>query len=179
MRKMIPCLLALLALGSASPALAGNVYIPILDRSGATTEVYIANSGLQDRRYAAWFIPAGTDGSIRPPAPATRTIVLGGRTTRISGITLPGQPGLLEIDAAPQLAIDARLGNRANASAPVFYTSVPVISSNNALAANGTAHLLGLGRSNAGAFTDLGVVNLGRQGARCDVSFYRASGSQI
>ncbi|HEV2844991.1 MAG TPA: hypothetical protein VG477_09105, partial [Thermoanaerobaculia bacterium] len=179
MRKMFLAISALLALGTASPALAGNVYIPVLDRAGAVTEVWIANSGLQERRYATWFIAAGTDGSVRPPVPVTRTIVLGGRTTRVSGITTPGQIGLLEIDAAPQLAIDARLRNPNSGEAPLLYTDVPVISSANALAANATAHLLGLGRSNAGAFTDLGVVNLARQVAQCSVSFYRASGSQI
>ena len=179
MRKMIPCLLALLVLGAASPALAGNVYIPVLDRAGATTEVYIANSGLLERRYTTFFIPAGTNGSTRPAAPVTRTIVLGGRTTRISGITTPGQLGLLEIDAAPQLAIDARLRNPNSDGAPILYTNVPVISSSNALTPNSIAHLLGLSRNNSGAFTDLGVVNLTTQGAVCSVSFYRASGSQI
>lgn len=179
MRKTIPCLLALLVLGAASPALAGNVYIPILDRAGATTEVYIANSGLQERRYATFFIQAGADGGIRPPVPVTRAIVLGSRTTRISGITTPGQLGLLEIDAAPQLAIDARLRNPNSDGAPILYTNVPVISSSNALTPNSIAHLLGLSRNNSGAFTDLGVVNLGTQAASCSVSFYRASGSQI
>lgn len=179
MRKLPPCLLALLILGAAVPAAAGNVYIPVLDRAGATTEVYIANSGLQDRRYVAFFIPVGADGTTRPAAPVTRTIVLGARTSKVSGITTPGQLGLLEIDGAPQLAIDARLRNPNSDGAPIVYTNVPVISSANALTPNSIAHLLGLSRNNAGAFTDLGVVNLANQGARCEVSFFRASGSQI
>lgn len=178
MKKLL-AISALLSLGIASPALAGNVYIPVLDRAGAVTEVWIANSGLQERRYATHFITAGTDGTARPSTPVNRVIVLGGRTARLTGLTTPGQIGLLEIDAAPQLAIDAKLRNPSAGDDPILYSNVPVITSSNALAANAVAHLLGLARTNAGAFTDLGVVNLARQVATCSISFYRANGSQI
>lgn len=177
MRKTILCLAALLTAGASSPALAGKLYIPVLDRNGATTEVWIANGGAADRRYAAFFIPTGVDGSVRPATPPVRTIVLGGRTTRVSGLTTPGQYGLLEIDSAPQLLIDARL--RHTIGGVNLFTNVPVISSENDLAANATAHLLGLTRSNAGSSTDLGVVNLASSATSCAVSFFRASGSQI
>lgn len=177
MRKTILCLLALLIAGTVSPALAGKVYIPAFDRNGATTDVWIANSGAVERRYETFFIPTGADGNVRPSTPPARVIVLGGRTTRVTGITTPGQLGLLEVEAAPQLLIDARL--RHVIGGVTLHTNVPVISSENDLPANATAHLLGLIRSGSGSASDLGVVNLASTVARCGVSFFRANGTQI
>jgi len=176
--RFLTCVFALLA--AASPAFAGKVYIPLLDRAAAgsthSTEVLIANNGAQERRYSATFLAAGTDGTVRG-APGTRAGVAAGRTNRLTGLTTSGRFGLLEVDGAPQLLIDARLNN-APAGAPASSTPVPAISSENALAANTTAHLLGLNRSTGGS-TDIGIVNLASQNAQCTLGFVRADGSSI
>jgi hypothetical protein len=181
MRTKLFCAMALLAAGAAAPASAGKVYIPVVDRTapGSTheTEILLANAGAQERRYELYVLPADTDGNL-PRTGGIRTIVFPGRTVRLTDISAPGTFGLVEIDAAPQIAIDARLAHTP-ATGPASASPVPVISSQNALAAGATAHLLGLVRTNAGASSDLGVVNLDRQSARCGVSFVRADGSGI
>lgn len=180
MKKALLGCLASLAL--AIPAAAGNLYVPLLDRdtsgSRQRTEVWIGNSGALERFYTATFLPAGTDGT---PVSGTgsRASVLGARTVKLTGLTTTGNFGLLEISAAPQLQVEARLAN-STGSGPVFSLPLPVITSTNALPSGSSAQLLGLGRSNAGAFTDLGVVNLDRQSTtQCAVSFFRANGTQI
>lgn len=180
MKKSVVPALALLAL-TAAPAWAGKVYIPLLDRSATAsshrTEVLIANNGAQERRYTATFLAAGTDGTVRSGT-SPRAGVLAGRTNRLTGLTTTGQPGLLEVDAAPQLLIDAQVANVPAGTGPASSSPVPVISSENALAANTTVHLLGLHR-NGGTVTDLEVVNLAGQSAQCTIGFLRANGTAI
>lgn len=170
----------LLAASAAVPAFAGKVYIPVVQRTGAgshATEVWLSNAGAQDRRYEASFLAADTDGTL-PRTPIVRAAVAGGRTIRLVNPGPAGTIGLIEIDAAQQIQIDARLANTPPTGA-VTHTKVPVISSDNALPAAGTAYLLGLARTNNGGFSDLGVVNLGSQTAQCAVTFTRADGTGI
>lgn len=167
---------------SVSPAFAGFVYIPVLDRNGSggsthRTEVWLSNSGPQERRYGALFLPAGTDGTQRP-VPSTKATLLPLRTGKLAGLGSPGAPGLLEIEAGTQVLVHARMAN-SPASGFAGTTEVPVISSDNALAAGTAAHLQGLFRDVSGSYTDLGVVNLTNQAAACDISFFRADGTQI
>jgi hypothetical protein len=181
--KLSFCALALLILGGVSvPAQAGKVYIPLVDRSAAgsthATEILIANHGAQARRYSTTFLAAGTDGTVRGAA-SPRVAVAAGRTNRLTGSTTSGRFGLLEIDTAPQLLIDARLNNvPASSPASASASPVPAISSANALAANTVAHLLGLNRDGGGS-TDVGIVNLASQNAQCTIGFIRADGTAI
>lgn len=181
-KRLIAGCLALAAAAAVSPAHAGFVYVPVLDRNGSggsshSTEVWLSNSGPQERRYGALFLPAGTDGTQRT-APSAKAAILAGRTSKLVGISTPGAPGLLEIEAGTQVVVHARLAS-APASGFVGYTEVPVISSDNALASGTAAHLQGLFRDTSGAYTDLEVVNLANQAATCTVDFFRADGTQI
>lgn len=178
-RKLFSTIL-LLATGAA-PAFAGKVYVPVVQRTGGggshATEVWLANAGTQERRYEASFLPADTDGTA-PRTPAVRTVVVGGRTIRLVNPGPAGTIGLIEIDAAPQIQIGARLVNNPAVGATT-HTPVPVISSDNALATGTTISLLGLSRTNNGGFSDLGIVNLGTLAAQCAVTFTRADGTGI
>ncbi|MEA2562571.1 MAG: hypothetical protein QOH06_4075 [Acidobacteriota bacterium] len=167
---------------SISPAFAGFVYVPVLDRNGSggsthLTEVWLSNSGAQERRYATLFLPAGTNGTQRP-VPTTKATLLPLRTNKLVGLSSPGAPGLLEIEAGTQVFVHARMAN-SPASGFAGTTEVPVISSDNALTAGSSAHLQGLFRDAAGSYTDLAVVNLSNQAATCDILFFRADGTQI
>lgn len=175
--KLLPTFL-LLAAAAAAPAFAGKVYIPIVQRTGGShaTEVWLSNAGAQERRYEASFLAADTDGTL-PRTPGIRTVVVGGRTVRLVNPGPAGAVGLLEIDAAQQIQIDARLANTSGGA--TTYTRVPVISSENAIPAGTTVSLLGLARTGNGGFTDLGLVNLGSQSAQCAVTFTRADGTGI
>jgi hypothetical protein len=181
MKAKLFCAMALLAAGASAPASAGKVYIPFVDRtvSGSSheTEIWLANSGAQERRYELYFLRADTDGNL-PRTGGIRTLVSPGRTVRLTDVSAPGTAGLIEIDAAPQILIDARLANTPAAGA-ASHNAVPVISSENALAAGQSAHLLGLARTNAGASSDVGVVNLDNLSAQCGLSFTRADGTSI
>lgn len=181
-KSLIAGCVALMAAASVSPAFAGFVYVPVLDRNGSggsthRTEVWLSNSGTQERRYGALFLPAGTNGTQRP-VPSTKASVLAGRTSKLVGISTPGAPGLLEIEAGTQVLIHARLANSPSGGF-AGYTQIPVISSDNALTAGTAAHLQGLLRDGSGSYTDLDIVNLANQAAACTIGFFRADGTQI
>jgi hypothetical protein len=184
MKRMLFGGLTLLAtLAAALPAAAGNLYIPLLDRDGAggshqRTELWLANPAGQPRSFKPTFLPAGTSGA---PLSGTGTgaMILNGRTSKLLGLTSPGQVGLLEIAADTDIQVEARLANSVGAGAS-SYTQVPVITSANTVAAGSKVNLLGLSRSSGGVYTDLGVVNLSPQAATtCSVSVFRADGSQV
>jgi hypothetical protein len=183
MKRAVFCAFALYAAGAAAPAFAGKVYVPITDRNtqgggSHRTEVRIANRDPgQERRYTRAFLPAGANGT-QTREKVAQTLVLSGRTTRLVDLSTPGRFGLLEIDTAPQIQVEARMIN-APASGPPSGTPVPVISSTNALPPGALTTLLGLSRNTAGGFTDLGVVNLARETAQCTVTFSRANGTGI
>ncbi len=178
MKKVLFASLVLAA--SVSPAFAGFVYVPVLDRTGSggskhATEVWIANNGAEDRRYGTFFLPAGSNGLQRSGTSAKATVV-GSRGVKLVGVGTA--PGLLEIEGAPQVLVEARMVNSPSGGFGA-QTAVPVISSENALAPNAIAELLALSRDTSGAYTDLEVVNLGNQAAQCAIQFFRADGTQI
>jgi hypothetical protein len=180
MRRTLLGCLALLA--AALPAAAGNLYIPLLDRDGVgsshqRTEVWIANTASQPRNFKPTFLPAGVSGT-GLSGTGTQATMLNGRTGKLIGLTTPGHFGLLEIAADTEVQVEARLNNTLG-SGPAVYTPVPVISSANVVKAGATAHLLGLGRTSGGVYTDIGVVNLDAQATTCSVAVFRADGSQI
>jgi hypothetical protein len=181
MKRML--LGGLLLLAAALPAAAGNLYIPLLDRDGVgsshqRTEVWVANPASQPHSFKPTFLPTGASGTPLSGT-GTGTMVLNGHTSKLIGLTTPGQFGLLEIAADTDIQVEARLANSVGAGAST-YTQVPVITSANTVAAGATANLLGLSRSSSGVYTDLGVVNLSTQATTtCSVSLFRADGSQI
>lgn len=176
--------LALAATVSAAfvtPASAGFVYVPVLDRAGSggsshSTEVWLTNSHPLERRYGTFFLPAGADGSKRSGT-STKSAIAGGRTIKLVGAGA-GQRGLLEIETVAPVLVEARMVNSPSSGFGA-YTSLPVISSLNALAPGTAAHLLALSRDNSGTYTDLEIVNLGTQAMQCDVQFFRTDGTQI
>jgi hypothetical protein len=181
-KRLVVGIATVVAALSISPAFAGFVYVPVLDRSGPggsthLTEVWLSNSGAQERRYGTLFLPAGTNGTQRP-VPSTKATVLPLRTSKLVGISSPGASGLLEIEAGTQVLVHARMAN-SPASGFAGTTEIPVISSDNALTAGSSAHLQGLFRDQSGSYTDLTIVNLSNQSAACDIQVFRADGTQL
>ncbi|HEV2853587.1 MAG TPA: hypothetical protein VHC97_12355 [Thermoanaerobaculia bacterium] len=180
-RPLAACLaFSLLGAGAAS---AGTVYVPIpnpLSSTGSShlVQVWISNTGTAQRPYSATLLEAESDGTKRPAKP-TETSVPAGRTTVLTGLGAQGKVRLLEVDANPQMSIEARMiSTPPNGQTSV--SPVPVISSDNLFEAGTTAVLLGLLRDDVnGSNTSLGVVNLGQQGSQCDIRLFRADGSQI
>jgi hypothetical protein len=186
MRRALACgLLSLfLFLGALSPAFAGTVYVLVVDPKGAggithSTELWISNSATAQRPFKATFLTAETDGTKRSGTP-TQIQVSVGSTYVLGNAGLDGKYGLLEVDTTDKVSVEARLTNLSANGAVTTYTAVPVISSANVLPAGETAHLHGLERDAArGDLSNLGVVNLAKQAAQCEVRLFRANGTQI
>ena len=176
-----PALCLSLLLVQAAPAAAGAVYIPVLAPAGTdgslhSTEVWVSNPSGTQRGFAAVFFPAGTDGTPKSgtspevPVPARRTFLLANPSNTA---------GLLEISASQEVAVDARLANVAS-NGLESRSTVPVISTANQIAAKGIAHLVGLERDGTrGDATHLGIVNLGKTAAQCEIKLFRVDGTQI
>lgn len=182
MKKAILAVLALgLALPLASvPASAGSVYVPVLspswpDGSIHNTEVWVSNPAGAQRGFSATFLPSSTDGTQRGtspeiPVPARRTFLLS---------NVGSSSGLLEVRSGQEMSVEAQLINT-SPSGIQTRASVPVISSVNTVGSGKTAHLMGLERDpGRGTLTHLGVVNLGTQGAQCEIRLYRVDGTPI
>jgi hypothetical protein len=172
--------LAALALCSASvPVWAGPVYVPVTlpswhDGSLHSTEVWVSNPAGSPRGFATHFIPASTDGrhggGPEIPVPAQRTFLLS---------NVGPTSGLLEVRSGQEMSVEAQLINT-SPSGIQTRTSVPVISSTNTIAAGKAAYLVGLERDpGRGTVSNLGVVNLGSQGAQCELKLFRVDGTAI
>jgi hypothetical protein len=172
--------LAALALCSASvPVWAGSVYVPVtlptwFDGSLHSTEVWVSNPAGAQRGFSTHFIPASTDGrhsgGTEIPVPAMRTFLLS---------NVGPTSGLLEVRSGQEMSVEAQLINTSPAGIQTR-TSVPVISSTNTIASGKAAYLIGLERDpGRGTVSNLGVVNLGTQGAQCELKLFRVDGTPI
>lgn len=184
MRRALACGLGLVFLGALSPAFAGTVYVLVVDPKGPngsthSTELWVSNSGTAQRPFAATFLAAESDGTKRSGNP-TQIQVSVGQTYSLTNAGIVGKYGLLEVNTSDKVSVEARLTNVSGNGSVTTYTSVPVISSANLLAAGVTAHLHGLERdATRGDLSNLGVVNLAHQTAQCEVKLFRANGTQI
>lgn len=161
------------------PAWAGAVYVPVTqptwyDGSLHSTEVWVSNPGSAQRGFSTHFIPASTDGThsggTEIPVPAQRTFLLS---------NVGATSGLLEVRSGQEMSVEAQLVN-ISPSGIQTRTSVPVISSTNTVAAGKPAYLIGLERDpGRGTVSNLGVVNLGTQGAQCELKLHRVDGTPI
>jgi hypothetical protein len=173
-------------LGGAGAAFAGAVYVPVPDPINSTTgsthavQIWITNGGTASRPYTATYLTAESDGTQRSTTPPPQTAVAAGRTSVLGGISTAGRNGILEINAAATMSIEARLYSTSADAQTTTVSPVPVISSDNLFAAGSTAVLLGLRRDlTRGDVTSVGVINLGQKAAQCQVDFFRADGTQI
>lgn len=172
----------LLALVLAVPAWAGTVYVPhpgSVQVGGVEyeTQVWASNTdGSQKRRLEHFFIPSNADGTERDQGPVVVRIAPG-RTVRLE--VEPEGSGLLEIFAAPQVVISARLVEKLPGPAPLVGTQLPVIDSDNLAEAGETVHLQGWERIQNVISTTLGIALLSEEAGHCTVEVFRADGSQI
>lgn len=169
-------------LASLAPAFAGEVYVPYASNrnvNGTTyrTRVWVTNSGATGRQLSVAFLAQGTDGTLAGN-PSTLNVPAGG-TIVLTNVAPAGQSGILEISGAPQLVVNARLEAVSANGAVLANAHVPVVSVDNVIAPNHTAHIQGLERSPNGVLTDFGILNLNRTSAQCSLKAYRANGSQI
>ena len=175
-RSLAVCVLASSLLASA--AWAGTVYVPLPGVSQVGTAAYEAEVAVTNMAAPAAstnqiLLSNDTDGTQRPGQPAALQVP-GNRTT----ITKPGAAfrGLLELSGSPNLRYAARLAGKGAAGA--MGVALPVITSDNMKAANGSVVLQGLTKTDNRA-THLSLVNLGKFASTCTVTLLRADGSSL
>lgn len=177
MSRSLPiCVLASGLLASA--AWAGTVYVPLPGVSQVGTAAYEAEVAVTNMAAPAAstnqiLLTNDTDGTQRPGQPAALQVP-GNRTV----IAKPGAAfrGLLELSGSPNLRYAARLAGKGAAGA--MGVALPVITSDNMKAANGSLVLQGLTRTDSRS-THLALVNLGKFPATCTVTLLRADGSSL
>lgn len=175
-RSLAVCLLAFaLVAGSAQ---AGTVYVPLpgLTQAGSASyeaEIMVANPAATTANVNQYLVTADTDGTQRP-GPANGLQVLG----NLTAVVKPGAGfrGLLELSGSPNVRYGARLAGKGQAGA--LGVALPVITSENLFAANGSLTLQGL-TATATRSTHLMLANLSKYGAQCTFSLVRADGTAI
>lgn len=182
MRRLAALTLFMAGLGLTAPAFGGTVYVPYaadvtVNGIRYQTQVWASNRGGANRRIQTFFIAAGDDGTDREGAVFGGASVPAGATVLVGDLAPAGGVGLLEVGGAPQVVVSSRIvplgatGNDAGGS-------LPVLSSENVLAAASVAHLQGLGRD-AELVSDLVIVNLANQPASCTASLFASNGSAL
>jgi len=178
----VSCLFALLA--AATPALAGQLFVPVAGRQAAggevthRTEMWITNPGESDALAATRFVEQGADGTA-PWAAAAGLLVPAGATVRLASAAPEGRSGLIEVSARAELEVRARLVAVDASGRVLASAAVQAASAESSLAAGEVAYLQGLDREAGGEVVDLGLLNLSRQAARCQVGAVRADGSRV
>ncbi|HEX4496461.1 MAG TPA: hypothetical protein VIE43_12390 [Thermoanaerobaculia bacterium] len=177
MKKSLACCLALAALGLAAPMRAKTVYVPVLEPVNATgaalaTQLWISNFGPQQLPYATSLlqadgVPAATK-SLGATVPADRAVYL-------DKVAAEGETGLLAVDASEDLLINAWV--QSGQGKQTFYTGLPVISTDNQIAAGATTYLNGVGRLGSRDTTQVALVNLGPAAAQCQVDVVDGNGA--
>jgi hypothetical protein len=177
--------LATALVAGTAAAFGGAVYLPVVDPvhpSGSThlVQVWMTNTGGAQGTFSATVLDAESDGTQRPAQPPPAGTLAAGRTSVFGGVSAAGKVRLLEVSLSSGLSLEARLISTAPNGSTSSVSPVPLISSDNLLAAGKTAALLGLRRDGLrGDSTGLGIVNLAKQASQCTVQFFRADGSQI
>ena len=168
---------------ATAPAWGGTVYIPMEQRAGIDgqtfqTAIWISNSGAKARRFSTFEIGLEADGTDRPEDWLENLVYTGVGPTSTRVLTIgDSQPnGLLEVSGAPQLVYKARITDADGAGG--IGAEVPVISSDNALAAGDTGSLQNWAKTPART-THFTVVNLGREQSECVVEVFNPQGGQI
>jgi hypothetical protein len=177
MKKSLACSLALAALGLAAPIHAETVYVPVLEPVNAhgtplPTQLWLSNFDGVDRPYATAFLQADGNGAQVKSAAAS---VPADRGVYLNRVAAEGETGLLAIESAPELAVNAWV--KSTHGQDTFYAGLPVISADTRIAAGDAAYLNGVGRLGNRDVTQLALVNLGEAVSQCQVDQVAADGS--
>ena len=161
---------------AAVPVAAGTVYVsvPLVDDAAFDSTVAVVNNGAGAQQISAVFLESGSNGAAARPAGTTRN--LPGRSTVLLDPAIPaGKTGLLEITGSPDVTVTGRVtfGGQSGLG-----FALPVLSTDNTAAANGSMVVQGLFR-NGDRRTTFVLVNLGHALTTCNVTPYHSDGTPI
>jgi hypothetical protein len=174
---------ALLLSTLLSAPLAAEVFVPHVSNKtignlSYSTKVWVSNTGTTERRFTTAFMETGVNGTALAGT-GTGITVGSERTMLLTGTAPADKIGMLEVAGAPQLVVNARLEVFSNQGVMLSTTSLPVVSTDNAIPAGTKIYLQGLEKNlAAGGLTDFGVVNLSRESTQCTVRGIRSDGTQ-
>ncbi len=172
-----------LALVAVSAAHAGAVYVPlakdvVVNGIRYQTQIWVSNKGESAQTFTTFFIPTETDGTVRTGAPDRASFTVGPRSTlQLTGVAPVNENGMLEIDGAAQIVVQPKVVATVN-STEKLGAAVPVVSSDNVFAANGSINVLNLERTSVRQ-TDFVLANLAQEESTCKVAAFRFDGSAI
>ena len=184
MRSRKTALIGLCALlAGVVPAMAGEVYVPFASNrsfNGTTyqTKVWVSNTGASARKFTVRFITQNVDGT-QGAGTGTELSVPAGGTLLLGSVAPSGIIGMLEIDGAPQLVVNARIDAIGGNGSILSSANVPVVAKGNVIKQNATAHIQGIELTNRGTISDLGILNMSNAAAQCTVKAYRSNATQI
>jgi hypothetical protein len=183
MRRWIIGIVGILFAGVVSPAFGGVVYVPVVKNSDIQgvkyeTRLWASNEGGSGRAFATLFFAENTDGTERgDDPPVDRVGVPAGATIVVTALVDEGAVGLLEIEAAPQLAFQARV-LATSEKGQTLGSFLPIISSENLIGGGEALRLEPLGKFGT-QVTDFYVINGGEGPAECTAQFFRANGQDL
>ncbi|MCP3959139.1 MAG: hypothetical protein GY719_14915 [bacterium] len=167
----------------AAPVFAsGTVYVPFAGKvtigdMDYQTWVWTSNGYPEILGLAQpYFIPTFTDGTQRDPDAEPNEVWMSPGQTKIT--VVDGQQGMLEVFAATDVYVHARLVPVGEDPASGQGIDLPVVTSDNMIPAGGTARTLGWERKDDGAksSSNWGLINLGHQPTDCLVDIVDSAG---
>jgi len=185
MRKLILCLFVLVAFFSVSVTWAGTVYVPLavdqdLNGNRLETVIRITNTSANtDRAFSYLLIPANSDGTERNEDDIVEILLTPRSTFLLQNLVANGQTGMVEISAASEISVTARLEGMSVESVPVLGADTPVITSFNLLPGGTDVALQGWSRVDQQQQTDFHLVNLGQVATNCSTTIYDGNGSTL
>lgn len=183
LRKLAICaaLLAVLSLASGTPVLAQSAfYVPAeFENPLDETWILLTNTGNKGAKVTLRFIGQRVDGT-NGEDEGMEVTVPAGQTKVIRNAAPPGGVGLIEVVSSGEIRVSTRLAKQGGLIRDLPTDRPPVITTENAAAANGTLDLVGLQREVTGStITDVRLVNLGHGEANCTAQVFRADGAQL
>ena len=172
---LLPVVALLLSGGVAAAQI---LYVPVPDTSalkaGPQLTFWFSNTTTSTHHATMSFVPEGQDGST-PPSPALEGVNAGATTVVDASPLAPG-PGLLAVGGAPELIGNAQLA--VSLSGGSSSLALPLIGQANQIAAKSSALVQGLRRSAGGGFSNLEIVNVGKQSTQCSVALFNTDGTE-
>ena len=158
------------ALLSALPSSAAKVAIPVVAGANGLvreTRITLSNHGDSDSGYQALISSPRESRAWRDSVPAARAVEFS-----------PPYAGLLQLDVAEGVSVDAWLGSQSPAGSAQF-SRLPQINEYTRFAAASRAYFNGLARVDSNHYSDLAIVNLEPREAACTIAAFREDHSEI
>lgn len=184
MKSAFRALALLTLLLAAVPAFAGTLYIPVassqvVDDRNLQTQLFVSNPTDETLEFTTFFIASGSNGTLGDRNLLTPQQVAPGRTMFVQNAAPSGETGMLEVNSDAGLVFSAKL-LQFDQSGELSGARLPLVGSQNLLAAGDVAQLLALERTQGGrTLSNVGVINLSQEASTCTAEVFTSAGTQV